>query len=106
MAQKKKNKTSGGRWVLAVFGMLLVAMGIFLASFGFSFKMMMLPERTTENGDTPEAQIERLELENAKLEEDIRRLEEQNEILMGGSSSKTSSTSRVAGTSNSSDDED
>lgn len=91
---KMPGKTSYLRKFFAAFGIFFIIIGIFLAAFGFSFKVMMLPaEKATEN--SIEAEAERLRLENARLEEEVLRLEEQNDILMG----RTSSTST-------SDDED
>ena len=101
MAERQsKKKASGRRKTMTVFGIIFVAAGIFLLAFGLSFKIMMLPEKNAADGNSPEAQIERLEEENAQLKEDIRRLEEENEILMGGGS--ITSIPTVSGTSSSS----
>ena len=100
---QSKKKASGRRKTMTVFGIIFVAAGIFLLAFGLSFKIMMLPEKNAADGNSPEAQIERLEEENAQLEEDIRRLEEENEILMGsGSSTSIPTVSSTSGTSSSS----
>ena len=73
-------KASRGRKFLAAFGIFLVTIGIFLAAFSISFKILMLPEHSA-NGESSE--FERLEIENSRLEEENRRLEEENNILKG-----------------------
>lgn len=79
-------KTSYLRKFFAAFGIFFIVIGIFLIAFGFSFKVMMLPAETAPE-NSAEAVAERLKLENARLEEEVLRLEEQNDILMGRTSS-------------------
>lgn len=98
---EERQKASGGRKFLAAFGILLVSIGIFLAAFGISFKMLMLPEQSSGK-QNEQSEIERLKIENSQLEEDVRRLEEENEILKGGKSDDSSSGSKSSGKSSSS----
>lgn len=90
---EERQKVSGGRKFLAAFGILLVSIGIFLAAFGISFKMLMLPEQSAGK-ENEQSEIERLKIENSQLEEDVRRLEEENEILKGGKSGNSASDSK------------
>ncbi len=83
---KMPGKTSYLRKFFAAFGIFFIIIGIFLAAFGLSFKVMMFPAESA-SGNSIEAEAERLKLENARLEEEVLRLEEQNDILMGRTSS-------------------
>ena len=85
-------KTSYLRKFFAAFGIFFIVIGMFFAAFGLSFKVMRLPTECASERSI-EADVERLKIENAKLEEEILRLEEQNDILMGRTSSKSSSSS-------------
>ncbi len=93
MQEDGSKKASGRRKFLVVFGIVFVAIGVFLAAFGLSFKIMMLPKIDPNAPDSPEAQVERLKEENSRLEEDIRRLKEQNDILINGGSASTMTSS-------------
>lgn len=86
----EKVKVSGGRKVLACFGIFFVVVGVFLSSFGLSFKVMLLPEKN--EGEMNE--LEKLQTEVDSLELENRRLKEENDILKDGkASSKSTSTS-------------
>lgn len=83
-------KTSAGRKVLAGFGIFFVAAGIFCASFGFTFKAVMLPKETKRSQSEAEAEIEKLEIQISQLESENRRLTEENKILSGQNVTKSS----------------
>lgn len=83
-------KTPVGRKVLACFGILFVTAGIFCASFGLTFKAIMLPKETKRNQSEAEAEIERLEIQITQLESENRRLAEENKILSGQNVTKSS----------------
>ncbi len=87
---EEKTKASGGRKFLAAFGIFLVTIGLFLAAFGISFKMLMLPKDTKNEGFS---ETEQLRIENSRLEEENRKLEEENKILKGNRSEASSSSS-------------
>lgn len=92
-------KTSAGRKVLAGFGIFFVAAGIFCASFGFTFKAVMLPKETKRNQSEAEAEIEKLEIQVSQLESENRRLTEENKILSEQNASKTLSSTSESTTS-------
>lgn len=77
----KPQKSSGSRKFLAAAGIFLVAIGIFFAAFGISFKLMMLPEQSTNGNGLSETDSLRVEV--SELKEENRRLEEENKILKG-----------------------
>ena len=108
MAEKQTHgqKTSGYKKVLAAFGIFLVSIGVFLATFGFSFKVMLLPD-SAPTGESAEALAERLQIENSRLEKEIMRLEEQNKILIDGSGSlESNDDTEIRSSSSSSSDDD
>ena len=108
MAEKQTHgqKTSVYKKVLAAFGIFLVSIGVFLATFGFSFKVMLLPD-TDPTGESAESRAERLQIENSRLEKEVMRLEEQNKILIDrSSSSKSDDDTEVRSTSSSSSDDE
>ncbi len=86
---EEKIKTSGGRKFLAGLGIFFVVIGVFLAAFGFSFRIMMLPEKNENEMN----ELERLQLEVDGLELENRRLKEENEILKDSRESMTASAS-------------
>ncbi len=73
--QKPENKTGAGRKVLVTFGIILIALGVFLGSFSCSFQVMI---ESAKNSNIDE---NALESENVKLKENVQILEEQVEIL-------------------------
>lgn len=73
--QKPENKTGIGKKVLVTFGIIFVALGVFLGSFACSFQVMI------ESAKASNADENTLESENAKLKETVQMLEEQVEIL-------------------------
>lgn len=93
---KEKRKSSAGRKVLAAFGIFFITIGISLATFAFSLRVLMLPSDDEEKRNI-ENEAERLRIENTQLEEENRRLQEENDILKGGSGSTASSTSSSSG---------
>lgn len=97
---EEKTKASGGRKFLAAFGILLVTLGLFLAAFGISFKVLMLPENAKNEGFS---EVEQLKIENSRLEEENRKLEEENKILRGN---RTEASNNSSSRSNIDEDED
>ncbi len=68
-------RSSKGRKVLTVFGIIFIAMGVFLASFTCSFQVMIESAKAAQmDGDS-------LENENKKLREDVQLLQDQITIL-------------------------
>ncbi len=94
-------KTSGKQKLFAVLGIFFITLGIFLAAFGFSFKLMMFPRETTRSKSEAEQEIDKLKITVSQLEDDNRRLKEENDILKGSATS-TTSTSSTGSTSTSS----
>ncbi len=93
----KSVKTPLGKKILATFGILFIAIGVFLAAFGLSYRLIMLPKTTTVPKDNAEAEIIRLNTQINQLETENRKLKEENEILKGGSASSNDSTSGSSG---------
>lgn len=81
-----------GKKILAAFGILFIAIGVFLAAFGLSYRMIMLPKTTTAPKDDAEAEMIRLNTQINQLETENRKLKEENEILKGGAQSAESSS--------------
>ncbi len=74
---QQKTKTGAGRKVLIVFGLLFLAIGVFLASFACSFQMMI------ESAEAAQADEASLENENEELREEVQLLQDQVDILEG-----------------------
>ena len=99
--EDNNTKTSGVRKFLAVLGILFVTAGIFLAAFGFSFKIMMFPKESKKSQSDIDAEVDRLKISVTHLEEENRRLKEENEILKQGSSGSSKSSSSNSSSSSS-----
>ena len=70
----KSVKTPLGKKILATFGILFIAIGVFLAAFGLSYRLIMLPKTTTVPKDNAEAEIIRLNTQINQLETENRKL--------------------------------
>ena len=101
----QKKKTGKGRKVLVSFGILFIAVGVFLGSFACSFQVMIESAKSGRESENS------LEAENQKLQSDVQLLKDQVTILeaelerykTSGSKTKSSSqtSSQASGTSGS-----
>lgn len=99
----QKKKTGKGRKVLVSFGILFIAVGVFLGSFACSFQVMIESAKSGRESENS------LEAENQKLQSDVQLLKDQVTILeaelerykTSGSKTKSSSqtSSQASGTS-------
>lgn len=98
----QKVKTAFWRKLLAGIGIFFIAVGVFLAAFGFSFRMIMLPQESLTPENNAEAEIIRLETQVTQLETENQKLKQENEILKDSSSSSKSGSSDGGSSSSSS----
>lgn len=101
----QKKKTGKGRKVLVSFGILFIAVGVFLGSFACSFQVMIESAKSGRESENS------LEAENQKLQSDVQLLKDQVTILeaelerykTSGSKTKSGSqtSSQTSGTSTS-----
>ena len=77
----QKLKTAFWRKLLAGIGIFFIGVGVFLAAFGFSFRMIMLPKESLTPKNDVEAEIIRLNTQINQLETENQKLKQENEIL-------------------------